>query len=267
MYCFLANRIPLIFLLNNNTGCGPCKRISPQVDQLSYKYQSVRFVKVDVDKQSSIAQQCGIASMPTFHFYRNSAKLDSFSGADINKLEEKILAHSPSSSSPSQTTNSTITFTHLAQGSTFFDSGKLEQVASKLKEFSTSHCLDQQSSVKEAVITNIQKTLSNSTMYHSSSFSQEEMNSVQTMVKEWPENEKFASLDLLRFFVLHPEGAKSVVKDKLIPYVVFLLKNGIPMVNGAYFKPLLISHFSCFQNSINKPATVMGLRFLANSFK
>ena len=35
--------------------CGPCKQSSPRFERLSQKYSNVRFTKVNVDEQQSIA--------------------------------------------------------------------------------------------------------------------------------------------------------------------------------------------------------------------
>uniref|UniRef100_A0AAQ6IQY1 Thioredoxin domain-containing protein n=1 Tax=Anabas testudineus TaxID=64144 RepID=A0AAQ6IQY1_ANATE len=37
-----------------------------------------------------VSSSCGISCMPTFHFYKNGKKIAEFSGADENKLKEKL---------------------------------------------------------------------------------------------------------------------------------------------------------------------------------
>lgn len=47
------------------TWCGPCKKVSPMMDQLAADYDGrVKVVKVDVDKNKSVAKQYGIRSIP-----------------------------------------------------------------------------------------------------------------------------------------------------------------------------------------------------------
>ena len=72
------------------TWCGPCQRIAPVFAQLAEENPDVVFVKVDVDENEEVAQQCGIQAMPTFQFYKNGAKVDEFSGADPNKIKATI---------------------------------------------------------------------------------------------------------------------------------------------------------------------------------
>ncbi|KAL7471698.1 hypothetical protein ACHAXS_011996 [Conticribra weissflogii] len=72
--------------------CGPCQRIAPRFEAFAETYPNASFVKVDVDAQSDIAQECGIRAMPTFQFYRDGRKVDELTGADVAALEEKIRA-------------------------------------------------------------------------------------------------------------------------------------------------------------------------------
>ena len=76
------------------TWCGPCKFIGPIFEELAEKHkENVVCVKVDVDENAETAQDCGIAAMPTFQFYRNLKKIAEFSGADPNKLEALLQEH------------------------------------------------------------------------------------------------------------------------------------------------------------------------------
>lgn len=77
------------------TWCGPCKSVSPIIDRLAQQYAGkVLFVKVDVDKFKDIAAKFGIKGMPTFHFYKNGSKVDSFSGGRAKTdFEQKIKSY------------------------------------------------------------------------------------------------------------------------------------------------------------------------------
>ncbi|KAI4884983.1 hypothetical protein NFI96_020249 [Prochilodus magdalenae] len=77
------------------TWCGPCQMIGPIFKGFSEKpeYKEVVFLKVDVDEASDVSSYCDIKCMPTFHFYKNGKKVDEFSGANSQKLEEKIQLH------------------------------------------------------------------------------------------------------------------------------------------------------------------------------
>ena len=51
--------------------CGPCKMLSPIMEQLSEEYatRGVDFVKVDIDLNKDLAQALRIASIPTVVIY------------------------------------------------------------------------------------------------------------------------------------------------------------------------------------------------------
>lgn len=72
--------------------CGPCVQIAPFVDQLSRKYPNVNFIGIDVDS-NPVAQEVGVRSMPTFHFYIDGRKVDELIGANPGVLESKVIQH------------------------------------------------------------------------------------------------------------------------------------------------------------------------------
>ncbi|XP_053198954.1 thioredoxin [Scomber japonicus] len=74
------------------TWCGPCKQIGPEFVKLSEKPENknVVFLKVDVDDAQDVSSHCDIKCMPTFLFYKNGAKVDEFSGANLQQLIEKV---------------------------------------------------------------------------------------------------------------------------------------------------------------------------------
>ncbi|EFN85525.1 thioredoxin-2 isoform X1 [Harpegnathos saltator] len=73
--------------------CGPCKMIGPKVAELAKEMEDVIFLKVDVDECEDVAAQYQISSMPTFVFIKNSKVLESFAGANYDKLKNTIQKH------------------------------------------------------------------------------------------------------------------------------------------------------------------------------
>ncbi len=45
--------------------CGPCKRLSPAIEELSAETEAVKLCKVNVDEQPQLASRFGVMSIPT----------------------------------------------------------------------------------------------------------------------------------------------------------------------------------------------------------
>jgi thioredoxin 1 len=66
--------------------CGPCKMISPMIEQLSKEYKGrAKFVKIDTDDNQELAGQFGIMSIPTVMFFSKG------------KIEDIVIGAVPSS--------------------------------------------------------------------------------------------------------------------------------------------------------------------------
>ena len=51
--------------------CGPCKMVSPLVEELSNEITDVTFVKVNVDDLPEVAERYGIMSIPTLIAFKD----------------------------------------------------------------------------------------------------------------------------------------------------------------------------------------------------
>lgn len=64
------------------TWCGPCKMMSPVIEELAEKYEGqVKVGKVDIDADSELAAQYGIMSVPTFLVFKDGQISDKIIGA------------------------------------------------------------------------------------------------------------------------------------------------------------------------------------------
>jgi len=72
--------------------CGPCKMISPVIDELAKAYEGkIKVAKLDIDQAGDIASSHGVMSIPTIIFFKNSKKVEKKTGAlDKEQLEELI---------------------------------------------------------------------------------------------------------------------------------------------------------------------------------
>jgi thioredoxin 1 len=55
--------------------CGPCKILSPIIEQLSGEIDGVKFMKVNVDNERNFAIENRVSSIPTLVLYNNGAEV------------------------------------------------------------------------------------------------------------------------------------------------------------------------------------------------
>ena len=114
--------------------CGPCKRIEPIFKDLAKANPDMKFVHVDIESAAETLANIlvDINTVPTFYFYKNGKKIDTFTGSSSNKLKElieKLKDTSKSTALPSAVeTNKVITIensndykTHITQGKSVID--------------------------------------------------------------------------------------------------------------------------------------------------
>ena len=76
------------------TWCGPCKMLSPVIDELSGELENVNFVKVDIDQSMDLAQKFNIVSVPTLKVFKNGEEVDTLMGFMPKEvLKSKVEAH------------------------------------------------------------------------------------------------------------------------------------------------------------------------------
>ncbi len=62
--------------------CGPCKTIGPWVEQLAAEYEGkAKVFKVDVDRDSKLAETYGIMSIPALLVFKGGKVVDQMVGA------------------------------------------------------------------------------------------------------------------------------------------------------------------------------------------
>lgn len=70
------------------TWCGPCRMVSPIVDEIGTEVTGAKVGKVNVDEQPELAQAFGIASIPTLLVIRDGRTVNRAVGA---RSKEEIL--------------------------------------------------------------------------------------------------------------------------------------------------------------------------------
>ena len=70
--------------------CGPCKMISPIIDQYAQQFHNCLFIKIDVDQLKSLTEQFNVSKMPTFLCIKNNTIKDRMEGANKDRLLQLI---------------------------------------------------------------------------------------------------------------------------------------------------------------------------------
>ena len=71
--------------------CGPCRMLSPIVDQVAEQHSEVKVGKIDIDAQPELANQFGVMSIPTLIVFRNGQKVNESVGLIPKENIEALL--------------------------------------------------------------------------------------------------------------------------------------------------------------------------------
>ena len=74
------------------TWCGPCRMLSPIVDQVAAEHPEVKVGKINVDEQPELAQQFDIMSIPTLLVFRNGQKVNESVGLSPQEKVDALLS-------------------------------------------------------------------------------------------------------------------------------------------------------------------------------
>ncbi|HEX9841860.1 MAG TPA: thioredoxin [bacterium] len=71
--------------------CGPCKALSPAIEQLASEYDGkLRVAKVDVDANPNVPGRFGIRGIPTVILFKDGKQVDMFVGNSPQKIREMV---------------------------------------------------------------------------------------------------------------------------------------------------------------------------------
>lgn len=56
--------------------CGPCRMLSPVVDEVADENPGIKVGKVNVDEQGELAMKFGISSIPTLMLFKDGKNVD-----------------------------------------------------------------------------------------------------------------------------------------------------------------------------------------------
>ena len=62
------------------TWCGPCKMLSPILDEISEEITTTEFYKIDVDDNQDVAREYNVMSIPTVLIFQNGELVNKIVG-------------------------------------------------------------------------------------------------------------------------------------------------------------------------------------------
>ena len=62
------------------TWCGPCKMLSPILDEISEEIPTTNFYKIDVDDNEDVAREYSVMSIPTILIFENGELVNKIVG-------------------------------------------------------------------------------------------------------------------------------------------------------------------------------------------
>lgn len=83
---------PIIVIDCTATWCGPCKLISPLIDQLATEFdQRAKVFKLDLDQNKAVAKRFGVKSIPAVLFFQNGELQETLVGSKPYEMFKSTL--------------------------------------------------------------------------------------------------------------------------------------------------------------------------------
>lgn len=71
--------------------CGPCKMLTPILEELDSEMEGVNFVKVDADANTALAAKLGVSSIPSVFIFKDGEAVANQIGAKPKVLMKKFI--------------------------------------------------------------------------------------------------------------------------------------------------------------------------------
>ncbi|HWQ97711.1 MAG TPA: thioredoxin [Clostridia bacterium] len=71
--------------------CGPCRMVSPIVDEIAEENDAIKVAKINIDEQPQLAAQYGVMSIPTLIVFENGDVADKAVGARNKSFIQQML--------------------------------------------------------------------------------------------------------------------------------------------------------------------------------
>lgn len=66
--------------------CGPCKMLTPELEELSKEMDQVKFYKVNIDKEQELTQRFNVMAVPTILLFKDGEIVGKTSGYSPKQL-------------------------------------------------------------------------------------------------------------------------------------------------------------------------------------
>lgn len=74
------------------TWCGPCKSLAPTLEEIAKEYKdTIKVIKVDIDKNAEFADICFVKSVPTLFFISKDGTFKRVIGAQAKDVIKNII--------------------------------------------------------------------------------------------------------------------------------------------------------------------------------
>ena len=75
--------------------CGPCRALTPVMNEIKGNYSNVKFEEYDIDEYSEIIEEYGVRSVPTVIIVKDGIEVNRFTGlsskmAYVNAINEAV---------------------------------------------------------------------------------------------------------------------------------------------------------------------------------
>ena len=75
--------------------CGPCRALTPVMNEIKGQFSGVKFEEYDIDEYSDITEEYGVRSVPTVIIVKDGIELQRFTGlsskmAYVNAINEAV---------------------------------------------------------------------------------------------------------------------------------------------------------------------------------
>ena len=73
------------------TWCGPCRMVTPVIEELAGEHAEIQFAKLDVDQVPDIALRFKVAAIPTVVLFKAGKEVQRFVGVQPRSVYEQAL--------------------------------------------------------------------------------------------------------------------------------------------------------------------------------